>query len=380
MMPALDFFPDVIHVHDWYGALIPNLLDRVYDSEPYADIATALTIHNLSAQGVFGFGALMLAGLQEWGLIKLGIPGLDNVVNVLGRGIHFADVVNTVSERYAKEIQTPEYGEGLDELLRRNTQKLHGILNGIDYETFDPQRDPNIPHHYSADAPQNKALNRAALRAELGLEEVKAPLCAIVSRFYDVKGFDLLEQAMPELVQLGLQIVVIGTGDRRYEDMFRRWASEVPRQVAVAVGFDAALAQRIYAGADMLWMPSRFEPGGLAQLIALRYGTIPVVRATGGLADTIRDFDPAVHTGNGFRFGPYDAWQFFAAVVRAAENFRHPSVWAWLIQHAMKEDVSWSRSAQKYVQLYLAAMASRREHRGVASAETSSPSATPVGQ
>jgi len=377
MLPALDFFPDVIHVHDWFGALIPNLLDRVYDAEPYADIATTLTIHNLSAQGVFGFGALMLAGLQEWGLIRLGIPGLDNVVNVLGRGIHFADVVNTVSERYAKEIQTPEYGEGLDELLRRNTQKLHGILNGIDYEIFDPQRDPNIPHHYSADAPQNKALCRAALRSELGLEDVNKPLCAIVSRFYDVKGFDLIEQAMPELVQLGLQIVVIGTGDRRYEDMFRRWASELPHQVAVSVGFDAALAQRIYAGADMLWMPSRFEPGGLAQLIALRYGTIPVVRATGGLADTIRDYDPVTQTGNGFRFGPYDAWQFFAAVVRGTENFRHPAVWSWLIQHAMKEDVSWSRSAQKYVQLYLAAMASRRERRGVAPA---SASPAPVGE
>ena len=378
MLPALDFFPDVIHIHDWYGALIPNLLDRVYDSDQYADIATTLTIHNLSAQGVFGFGAIMLAGLQEWGLIQLGIPGLDNVVNVLGRGIHFADVVNTVSERYAKEIQTPEYGEGLDELLRRNTQKLHGILNGIDYEIFDPSRDPNIAHHYSASEPQNKALCRAALRSELGLEDVNKPLCAIVSRFYDVKGFDLIEQAMPELVQLGLQVVVIGTGDRRYEDMFRRWASEVPNQVSVSVGFDAALAQRIYAGADMLWMPSRFEPGGLAQLIALRYGTIPVVRATGGLADTIRDYDPVAQTGNGFRFGPYDAWQFFAAVVRAAENFRHPAVWSWLIQHAMKEDVSWSRSAQKYVQLYLAAIASRRERRGVPAA--SGTSAAPVGE
>ena len=378
MLPALDFFPDVIHIHDWYGALIPNLLDRVYDSDQYADIATTLTIHNLSAQGVFGFGAIMLAGLQEWGLIQLGIPGLDNVVNVLGRGIHFADVVNTVSERYAKEIQTPEYGEGLDELLRRNTQKLHGILNGIDYEIFDPSRDPNIAHHYSASEPQNKALCRAALRSELGLEDVNKPLCAIVSRFYDVKGFDLIEQAMPELVQLGLQVVVIGTGDRRYEDMFRRWASEVPNQVSVSVGFDAALAQRIYAGADMLWMPSRFEPGGLAQLIALRYGTIPVVRATGGLADTIRDYDPVAQTGNGFRFGPYDAWQFFAAVMRAAENFRHPAVWSWLIQHAMKEDVSWSRSAQKYVQLYLAAIASRRERRGVPAA--SGTSAAPVGE
>ena len=377
MLPGLDFFPDVIHAHDWYGALIPNLLDRVYDSDPYSDIATTLTIHNLSAQGVFGFGALVLAGLQEWGLIKLGIPGLDNVVNFLGRGIHFADVVNTVSERYAKEIQTQEYGEGLDELLRRNTQKLHGILNGIDYEIFDPQRDPNIPHHYSAEAPQNKALCRASLRTELGLEDVNKPVCAIVSRFYDVKGMDLIEQAMPELVELGLQIVVIGTGDRRYEDMFRRWAGEAPRQVAVALGFDSALAQRIYAGADMLWMPSRFEPGGLAQLIALRYGTIPVVRATGGLADTIRDYEPVAQSGNGFRFGAYDAWQFFAAVVRAAENFRHPAVWAWLVQHAMKEDVSWSSSAQKYLQLYLAAIASRRERRGLT---TVVPSPAPVGE
>jgi starch synthase len=288
-------------------------------------------------------------------------------------------VVNTVSERYAKEIQTPEYGEGLDELLRRNTHKLHGILNGIDYDIFDPEKDPNIPHQYSADAPQNKALCRAALRAELGLEESNRPLCAIVSRFYDVKGFDLIEQALPALVQLGLQVAVIGTGDRRYEDMFRRWAAERPRQVAVFSGFDAGLAQRIYAGADMLWMPSRFEPGGLAQLIALRYGTVPVVRATGGLADTIRDYDPALRKGNGFRFGPYDPWQFFAAVVRAAETFRHAEVWSWLVQRGMREDVSWSRSALKYVQLYHAAIAAHRERHGVV-AEAEAGSATPVGQ
>jgi starch synthase len=365
MLPALEFYPDIIHAHDWFGSLVPNLLDRVYSNGPYAEIATTLTIHNLSAQGVFGFGALMLAGLQEWGLIKLGIPGLDNVVNVLGRGIHYADVVNTVSERYAKEIQTPEYGEGLDELLRRNTQKLHGIVNGIDYEIFDPERDPNIPHHYSAQAPQAKALNRAALRSELALDDVQQPLCAIVSRFYDVKGLDLIEQATPKLLALGLQVVVIGTGDRRYEDMFRRWAAERPHQVAVSIGFDASLAQRLYAGSDMLWMPSRFEPCGLAQLIALRYGTIPVVRATGGLADTIRDYNPAAGAGNGFRFEAYDAWQFFAAVVRAAETFRHPELWSWLVQHAMQEDVSWSRSAQRYIQLYLAAITSRRERRGL---------------
>ncbi len=365
MLPALEFFPDVIHVHDWYAALVPNLLDRVYTGDGYAEIATNLTIHNLAAQGVFGFGALVLAGLEADGLIRVGIPGLDNVVNVLGRGIHFADVVNTVSERYAAEIQLPEYGEGLDELLRRNSHKLHGVVNGIDYDIFDPEHDPNIPHHYSAESPQEKALNRAALRSELGLEDVNKPLCAIVSRFYDVKGLDLVEQSMAQLLQLGLQVVVIGTGDRRYEDMFRRWFGEVPHQVSVTIGFDPALAQRIYAGADILWMPSRFEPCGLAQLIALRYGTIPVVRETGGLADTIRDYDPVAATGNGFVFDSYDAWQFFAAVVRAAETFRHPAPWAWLVKRAMTEDVSWSRSAHRYVHLYVAAITARRERRGV---------------
>jgi starch synthase len=307
----------------------------------------------------------VLAGLEEWGLIQVGIPGLDSVVNFLGRGIHFADVVNTVSERYASEIQTQQYGEGLDELLRRNAHKLHGVVNGIDYEIFDPQRDPNLKHQYSADAPEAKALCRSDLRAELGLDDVTKPVCAIVSRFYDVKGLDLVEQAMPHLLHLGLQVVVIGTGDRRYEDMFRRWAGEAPHQVSASIGFDAALAQRVYAGADMLWMPSRFEPCGLAQLIALRYGTVPVVRETGGLADTIRDYDPVAATGNGFTFDEYDPWQFYAAVVRAAETFRHPTAWSWLVRRDMTEDVSWSRSAHRYVQLYLAAITARRERRGV---------------
>ncbi|HEY0832178.1 MAG TPA: glycogen/starch synthase [Candidatus Dormibacteraeota bacterium] len=365
MLPTLEFFPDVIHVHDWFAALVPNLLDRVYSEGAYAKIATNLTIHNLAAQGTFGFGALVLAGLEEWGLIQVGIPGLDSVVNFLGRGIHFADVVNTVSERYASEIQTQQYGEGLDELLRRNAHKLHGVVNGIDYEIFDPQHDPNLKHQYSADAPEDKALCRADLRAELGLDDVNGPVCAIVSRFYDVKGLDLVEQAMPHLLHLGLQVVVIGTGDRRYEDMFRRWAGEAPHQVSATIGFDAALAQRIYGGADMLWMPSRFEPCGLAQLIALRYGTVPVVRETGGLADTIRDYDPVAATGNGFTFDEYDPWQFYAAVVRAAETFRHPAPWSWLVRRDMTEDVSWSRSAHRYVQLYLSAITARRERRGV---------------
>ncbi|HSS93803.1 MAG TPA: glycogen synthase [Candidatus Dormibacteraeota bacterium] len=365
MLPKLEFRPDVIHIHDWFAALVPDLIEHVYTQGPAAEVATALTIHNLAAQGVFGFGALTLAGLDKWGLIRVGIPGLDNVVNILGRGIHYADVVNTVSERYAAEIQTPEFGEGLDELMRAHAHKLHGIVNGIDYEIFDPHRDPNIPHHYTSSAIEPKAMDRAELRSELGLEQADAPLCAMVSRLYDVKGLDLVEQAMPALMQFGVQVVVIGTGDRRYEDMFRRYASERPAQVAAAIGFDAALAQRIYAGADMLWMPSRYEPGGLAQLIALRYGAIPVVRATGGLADTIKDFDPVRSKGNGFTFTPYDPWQFYGAVVRAAETHRHPSIWSALVARAMTEDVSWSRSAQRYVQLFRTAITASRERRGL---------------
>ena len=366
MLAPLGFQPDVIHIHDWEAALIPNLLERLYQDGPLADVATTVTIHNLSAQGQYGFGALTLAGLEKWGLLHVGIPGLDDVVNVLGRGIYFADVINTVSDRYAAEIQRPEFGEGLDEVIREHAHKLYGIVNGIDYDQFDPGRDPNIPHHYSATAPEAKALNRAELRTELGLEPLDAPVCAIVSRFYDVKGLDLVEQALPALLQLGLQLVVIGTGDRRYEDMFRRWAGEKPGMVSAIIGFDPAMAQKIYAGADMLWMPSRFEPCGLAQLIALRYGTIPVVRATGGLADTIKDYDPVSSTGNGFTFQLYDPWHFFAAVVRAWETYRHHSLWSWLVRRAMSEDVSWSRSAQKYLSLYRSAIANHRERRGMA--------------
>jgi ADP-glucose type glycogen/starch synthase len=366
MLEPLSFLPDVIHIHDWEAALIPNMLDRLYADGPLADVATTLTIHNLSAQGSYGFGALTLAGLEKWGLMRVGIPGLDDVVNVLGRGIHYADVVNTVSERYASEIQQPEFGEGLDEVIRGQSHKLYGIVNGIDYDQFDPERDPNIPHHYSAFAPEAKALDRAQLRTELGLSPADRPLCAMVSRFYDVKGLDLVEQALPAVLQLGLQLVVIGTGDRRYEDMFRRYSAEKPGMVSAIIGFDPAMAQKIYAGADMLWMPSRFEPCGLAQLIALRYGTIPVVRATGGLADTIKDYDPVASTGNGFTFDLYDPWHFFAAVVRAWETYRHHSVWSWLVRHAMTEDVSWSLSAQKYLQLYRSAIGNHRERRGMA--------------
>jgi starch synthase len=365
MLPALDFWPDVIHVHDWFAALVPNLLERVYTQGKYSEIATNLTIHNLAAQGVFGFGALVLAGLEEWGLIRVGIPGLDNVVNVMGRGIEFADVVNTVSERYATEMQTPEFGEGLDELLRRNAHKLHGVVNGIDYEIFDPATDPLIPHHYSANDPGGKIHDKAALRSVLGLEPGPAPLIALISRLYDQKGLDLIEQALPALLRLGVQVAILGTGERRYEDLFRYHADQNPGRVSASIGFDTHLAQLLYAGSDMLLMASRSEPCGLGQLIAMRYGSIPIVRATGGLVDTVRDFDPASGQGYGFVFKEYDPWSLFAAVVRAVETYRHGAVWEGLIRTAMTQDVSWQQSASRYVQLYRTAIVGHRDRRGV---------------
>jgi starch synthase len=358
MLRPLGFVPDVIHAHDWHTALIPNLLDRLYADDPQLSrVATVLTIHNLAFQGVFGSGMLHLAQLDRWGLLRTGVPHLDDIVNVLGRGIHFADVVNTVSERYAAEIQTAEFGEGMEEYLRAYRHKLYGILNGIDVELFDPERDPLIPVRYGAGDLLGKHENRSRLRAELGLPDTEAPLVTLVSRLYDPKGLDLLEETLPHLLGLDLQLAVMGAGERAYEEMLQRAAREHPDRVALRVGFDNALAHRLYAGADVLLMPSRTEPGGLAQLIALRYGTIPVVRAVGGLADSVSDFDPRAGTGTGFLFGPYDAWSFFATLVRAVESHRHADAWRALVQRAMAQDVSWERSVRRYVQLYRTAVA-----------------------
>jgi starch synthase len=373
MLQPLDFVPDVIHLHDWQTAIVPNLLDRIYAADPdLSGIATVLTVHNLAFQGEFGYGTLHLADLEPWGLMKVGIPRLNDIVNLLGRGIYFADVVNTVSERYALEIQTPEYGEGMDELLRDHAQKLYGVVNGIDVDLLDPARDPALLRHYSASDPAGKAGCKESLQTELKLEVGAAPLIAFISRFYEPKGLDLIEQVLPHLRALGVQLVALGTGDRRYEDVFRHHAEEAPGQIAACIGFDTELARRIYAGADMLLMPSRFEPCGLAQLIAMRYGTIPVVRATGGLADTVRDFDPASGEGTGFAFTDYDAWALYTAVVRAVETYRHRSIWASIVRQAMTRDVSWASSAARYANLYRAAIASHREQaaRGKAPAGT----------
>jgi starch synthase len=376
MLRPLDFQPDVIHVNDWHTAVIPNMLARLYAGDPFfADVATVLTIHNLAFQGVFGYGTLHLADLEQWGLIKPGMPGLDDIVNLLGRGIYFSDVINTVSNRYAEEILTPEYGEKMDPLLRVFRSKLHGIINGIDYEVFNPSLDPSIAAHYDIGSVATKVENKLALQKEVGLPEDPAiPVVGLISRLYDQKGLDLIANIMWGLMRLNLQLVVLGAGDARYEEMFRAAARDNPQKVSATIGFKPVLAQHIYAGSDMFLMPSRFEPCGLGQLISLRYGTIPIVRATGGLADTIDDWDPVRQTGNGFVFSAYDHWDLFAHVVRALETFRQPPLWQRLQANAMATDVSWANSAEKYVRLYRAAIVNHGEAR-----EYSAAAAGPYG-
>jgi len=376
MLKPLDFRPDVIHVNDWHTAVIPNMLARLYAADPFfADVATVLTIHNLAFQGVFGYGTLHLADLEQWGLIKPGLPGLDDIVNLLGRGLYFSDVVNTVSNRYAEEILTPEYGEKMDPLLRVFRGKLHGIINGIDYEVFNPSVDTSIAARYDIGSVAKKVENKLALQKEVGLPEDPAiPVIGLISRLYDQKGLDLIANIMWGLMRLNLQLVVLGAGDSRYEEMFRAAARDNPQKVSATIGFKPVLAQHIYAGADMFLMPSRFEPCGLGQLISLRYGTIPIVRATGGLADTIGDWDPVRQTGNGFVFSAYDHWDLYAQVVRALETFRQAQLWQRLQVNAMSTEVSWANSAVKYVGLYRAAVSNHAEAR-----EYSAAAAGPYG-
>jgi len=368
LLKPLEFQPDVIHVNDWHSAIIPNLLNRLYSEDLFfSGTATVLTIHNLAFQGSTGYGTLHLAGLDRWGLIKAGTPGLDDVVNLLGRGVHFSDAFNTVSQRYAREILTPEFGEGMDPLLRRFEGKLRGIRNGIDTEVFDPRTDPALQARYEFGTIETKSENKLALQRELGLaEERSMPVIGLISRLYDQKGLDLIANILWGLMRLRLQFVVLGTGDPRYEETFRALARDNPGRVSTTIGFRPALAQRIYGGADFFLMPSRFEPCGLGQLISLRYGTIPIVRATGGLADTVEDWDPVAQTGNGFVFTAYDHWDLYAQVVRGLETFRQPGLWRSLQANAMKTDVSWNSSARQYVDLYRAAIARHAEARAFA--------------
>jgi starch synthase len=353
-MRTLDWAPDIIHCNDWQTGIVPNWMHTVYRDDPFfANTATAYTIHNLAYQGIFGYRILEVAGVAAGGFLYPQIVELANVVDIMGRGILFADAITTVSERYAQEILTPTFGEKLDQLLRSRRERLFGILNGIDYQEMNPATDRYIHTCFDRETLDKRAENKRVLqeRAHLPVKS-GVPLIAMISRLADQKGFDLLAQIIQPLLAQGIQLVVLGIGDQHYHEMFQNLAARYPDQVAIFLTFNTELAQAIYAGSDMFLMPSRFEPCGLGQLIAMRYGSVPIVRSVGGLADTVQEYDPRTGGGNGFSFTNYDPWELFAAIVRALELYRFKDVWRTLQLRGMAADHSWQASAIRYVEVY----------------------------
>ena len=343
--------PDVVHAHDWHAALVVPLVARSMKR-----VATVFTIHNLAYQGRTSADVLKLIGLPR-ARLPIEDPG---ECNPMARAIATADIVSTVSQRYAEEILTPEFGERLSKLLRSRRRRLVGIVNGIDTKAFDPSTDPHIAAHYSADDPSAKAKDKEALQREGKLAvDAGAPVFGVVGRLVEQKGVDLLTAAAPRLLASGGQLVVLGSGDPAYEAKWKDLAARSAGKLWLTLGFDAGLAQRIYAGSDLFLMPSRFEPCGLGQLISFRYGTLPVVHAVGGLAETVRDLDADAKTGNGFSFDRYAVTPFNDAIDRSMWRFRQAG-WQALIQRVMREDHSWGASAKRYDELYKRAVRLRR--------------------
>ena len=359
---ALNWSPDIVHCNDWHTGIVPNWMHTVYHTDPlFTHTATVYTIHNLAYQGIFGYRILEVAGVAANGFLYPQLSELANVVDIMGRGILFADAVTTVSERYAQEILTPTFGEKLDHLLRSRRDRLFGVLNGVDYQEIDPASDHYIQTRFTADSLEKRAENKAFLQEYAHLPVLPdVPLLAMISRLTDQKGLDLVARVIQPLLTQGIQLVVLGIGDQHYHELLQNLAARSPDQVAVFLTFNTELAQRIYAGSDMFLMPSRFEPCGLSQMIAMHYGSVPVVRCVGGLADTVQEYDPGTGVGNGFVFTNYDAWELFAAIVRALEVYRFKDVWRVLQQHGMAADHSWRTSALRYVEIYRDALAFHR--------------------
>jgi starch synthase len=352
-LPSLDFTPDIIHLNDWQTAPCAAFLRTSY--RPLlrrGQTRLVYTIHNLQYQGRWDPSILDEAGLDRQ---RVFVPdGLEywGDVNWMKAGIAYADVITTVSRRYAEEIQTLDHGWGLDELLTQRRSRLFGIPNGIDWEAWNPATDPDIAARYGAeDALAGKVRDHAALREETGLPAADLPIVGLVTRLVEQKGIDLIAAIADQLRELPLQLVVLGAGHPEYEALFRD-LSATSANVRARIGYDAALSHRIYAGSDFFLMPSAFEPGGLGQLIALRYGTLPIVRATGGLADTVADLDADPAHGNGFSFAPYDASALLDTLQRALHAYADRDRWPALVARAMAYDSRWSASARAYDDLY----------------------------
>ena len=358
-IPKTSFAPQIVHANDWQTALLIAYVKKMYD---WNSTATVYSIHNMGYLGLFprenifltGFGWEMFTPetLEFWGNIAL-----------TKAGFVFADVINTVSETYSKEIQTEEFGYGLSELLRGRQKDVYGILNGIDYKLWNPETDPQIVKNYGIKSVPLKYENKTALQRINGLPvKPNIPIIGMITRLADQKGFDILAGAMEEIMHLNCQMVILGTGEPKYHELLITEKKKYPKHIGVNLGFDSALAQLIYAGSDLFLMPSRYEPCGLGQLISYKYGTIPIVRKTGGLADTVHDYNPKTGKGDGFVFEDYSSGALLEAVERALETYKQKKVWKSLVEKVMCYDYSWSSSARKYIDLYNKAISKLGDH------------------
>lgn len=356
ILPEIGFQPDIIHCHDWQTGLIPVFLEAQFrQNEFYRYMRTVYTIHNMKFQGRWYVDAIRdVTGLDSSYFTMDKLESYGNA-NLLKGGIVYADHITTVSETYAKEIQSTEGGEGLDGLMRAKSYALSGIVNGLDYNVFDPKKDPAIAKKLTGGVSSYKKANKQALQKETGLEEdTDKFLFGMVSRLTDQKGFDLVDYMMDEILgDERIQIVVLGTGEQRYEDMFRYFAQKYPGRVSANIYYSEEFAHRIYAGCDAFLMPSLFEPCGLSQLMSMRYGTVPMVRETGGLKDTVEAYNEFEHTGTGFSFHNYNAHEMLYMIRYACKiYFGYPEEWEGIIHRGMAMDYSWAASASKYVEIY----------------------------
>jgi len=349
---ALGFKPDIIHGNDWQTGLVPFFLRTSYrDDAFFKKTKTLFTVHNLGYQGTFwhwdmrylgvGWEHFTPEGIEFWGKVSF-----------LKAGLVYSDILSTVSRTYSREIQTPEYGHGLEGVLAKRSADLYGIVNGIDYDEWDPARDSSLPARYNAARPGGKSACKKALVRDLGLAYDNRPLVGMVTRLVDQKGLDIVAEALPELLSLGIRLVILGTGEAEYHRILTGAAARYRNRMRVLLRYDDELAKKIYAGCDLFLMPSRYEPCGLGQLIALRYGTVPVVRKTGGLADTVEDYNSRTGRGTGFVFEEYSATALAECLGRALAVYENEKKWRALVQAGMRQDFSWKHSAEEYVKLY----------------------------
>ncbi len=356
--------PDIIVASDWQTGFLPNYLKTVYKNDGKLNkIAVVFTIHNLYYQGMFDHRFISELDYDDG---QSSIPSFFNPrllkINGMRRGILYADIITTVSQNYAREITTPEFGEGLDGLLRERRSRLYGILNAIDYKIFNPETNPNLAERYNLDSLDKRVKNKLHLQSRFGLpQDEKVFLVGIVSRLMEQKGFDLLFPVVDQLLkELKFQLVILGTGESKYMSFFQDLESRFKGQAAAHLSFDKDLPHLVYAGADAILIPSKFEPSGLIQMEAMRYGAIPIVRKTGGLADTVEDYDPVNESGTGFVFEAFDPMSLVVAVSRAFEVYRDLKTWQEIKKRAMAKDFSWKRSAADYLKIFEAAKALTR--------------------